>query len=252
MERPKHIGVDAFFAERDRLLSDYDKARKQTSDDAVKTAHGNVAESLTRRWLSSFLPKRFGVCKGFMITTNLSFEGPLDEWDILIYDAIESPVSYTREGADGEQRRAIPVEHVRAVIEVKATLTPSMAKLATGKLAMLRQYCGINSDSAYPQYLTHPFVCAAVFFETRLNNPSEYGRALKELTRIYQERPIIPLMGALVLRSQRNPDHSACLEPLWGNATTDFPNLPDMSSRFAVPNGPYGVFGTLEPIPKPL
>ena len=62
-KRPKHIGVDSFFAERKKLLNAYDEAKQQTADDAVKTEHGVTGEAEIRKWLQSFLPKRFGVCK---------------------------------------------------------------------------------------------------------------------------------------------------------------------------------------------
>ena len=83
----------------------------------------------------------------------------------MIYDAIKSPVLFTRgSDANTEPRRAIPVEYVRAVIEVKATLTLAMAKKVVDKLLKLQHYSGLNGDDDYPQFLCSPFVCAAVFF----------------------------------------------------------------------------------------
>lgn len=248
-ERLKHVGVDSFFAERERLLNGYDEAKRQTADDAVKTEHGVAAEALLRKWLESFLPRRFGVCKGYIITTNLEYEGKLEEWDVLLYDAIESPVLFTR-GAEGEgvePKRAVPVEHVRAVIEVKATLTPAMAKKCADKLLKLEQYMGHNESPEYPKYVCNPFVCAAVFFETKVNSLHEYRQALDKLTLLYEHAPIIPFMGSLVLRSHRNPDHSGYLQPIWSDEPTSLP-LPDvfeMSSPFRFPDGKHGAFGTM-------
>ena len=59
-----HIGVEAILAERQQLLDAYDKAKAQSLDDAVRTEHGIVAEAVFRRWLATFLPKRFEVTKG--------------------------------------------------------------------------------------------------------------------------------------------------------------------------------------------
>jgi uncharacterized protein DUF6602 len=39
-------------------------------DDAVKTTHGLGAEAVYRDWLEGFLPKRFAVTQGYIITSN--------------------------------------------------------------------------------------------------------------------------------------------------------------------------------------
>ncbi len=85
MARLKHIGVDAFQAEREKLLDAFARAKKQASDDTVKTEHGNVGEAAFRIWLEGFLPKRYGVTKGYIITRSLEYDGGLEEWDVLIY-----------------------------------------------------------------------------------------------------------------------------------------------------------------------
>jgi len=244
-DRLKHVGVDSFFAERRKLLSDYDKARAQSSEDAVKTDHGTAAEALTRKWLESFLPKRFGVCKGYIITADLGYHGPLEEWDVIIYDAMESPILFTRgeERGNGIERRAIPIEHVRAVLEVKATLTSANAKKCSDKLLKIQQYIGQNQSEAYPQFLCPPFTCAAIFFETKLDTFAEYRRALDNLTVLYRSQ--IPFMGGLVLRSERNADHSGYLDIL----ATEHPMLEEeiweRSSTFNVRNGLIGTVGSM-------
>lgn len=243
-ERRKHIGVDSFFAERGKLLSDYDKAKKQTADDAMKTDHGNVAEGLTRRWLETFLPKRFGVCKGYIITTNLAFQGDLEEWDILIYDATESPTLFTRGGSgNGEERRAIPIEHVRAVVEVKATLTPENAVKCANKLLKIDEFIGTNQSAEYPQYLCPPFVCTAVFFETKVRTFSEYRSALDSLAKLYQNQ--IPFMGSLILRSERNNDHSGYVDIIASESPMLEEEIWERSSTFNLPSGLFGTIGTM-------
>lgn len=247
-ERLKHIGVDSFFAERDKLLNAYDEAKKQASDDAVKTEHGVTGEAAVRKWLQSFLPKRFGVCKGYIITINRELEGALEEWDVLVYDAMESPVLFTRGPGDAdnaEAKRAIPVEHVRAVVEVKATLSPTMAKKCTDKLLKLEQFLGDNRDSEYPLYLSDPFVCAALFLETKVDTLSQYRQALDNLAVLYQRESMIPFMGGLVLRSQRNREHSGYLLPMLSDEPTPFPDVFEMSSDFKYHDGTHGTFGTL-------
>jgi len=248
IKRLKHIGVDSFFAERKKLLDAYDHAKQQANEDQVKTDHGIAAEALVRDWLRAFLPQRFGVCKGHIITSNLNYEGQLEEWDVIIYDAIESPILYTREIKDqheSEKRRAIPVEYVRAVIEVKATLTPAMVKKSTTKLIKLQQFIGANTSNAYPQYLCHPFVCTAIFFETNVKNLKEYRKALDNFIPVLNSTPMLPFMGALVLRSQREPSHSGYLQGVLSEQQMSWPDVFEMSSEFQYPNGKYGTFGCL-------
>jgi len=54
------------------------------------------------------------------------YEGPIEEWDIVIYDQLESPVLYVNNLPDPV--RAIPVEHVRGVVEVKSTFRRDMTR----------------------------------------------------------------------------------------------------------------------------
>jgi hypothetical protein len=247
-KRLKHIGVDSFFAERKKLLDAYDHAKQQASEDQVKTDHGIAGEALVRDWLRSFLPQRFGVCKGYIITPNLDYEGELEEWDIIIYDAIESPILYTREikgHHESEKRRAIPVEYVRAVVEVKATLTPAMVKKSTKKLLKLQQFIGVNTSDAYPIYLCHPFVCTAIFFETNVRDLKEYRRALDNFIPVLNSIPTLPFIGALVLRSQRERSHSGYLQAMQSEQQMSWPDVFEMSSEFQCPNGTCGSFGCL-------
>jgi hypothetical protein len=246
MERKKHIGVDSFFAERKRLLDAYDTAKAQATDDAVKTEHGFVAEDLAREWLVSFMPKKFGVCKGYIITHSLEYTGDLEEWDIIIYDALEAPILFTRQTSDGAsrgERRAIPVEHVRGVLEVKATLSPQAAELSVNKLKKLRHFMGTNTSPNYPKFLCSPFVCAALFFETRVRNLSDYRRALDCLSTLMQEEPQVPLIGGLILRSQREHEHSGYLTFLKGEQPVDLADALEMSTGFQYPDGKFGAFG---------
>lgn len=240
-----HIGVDSFFAEREKLLAGYAIAKKQTSDDAVKTEHGNTAEFLARKWLQSFLPKRFGVCKGYIITHCVYIkERELEEWDIIIYDAIESPILFTR-GTDSELRQAIPIEHVRAVIEVKAALTPDAAKRSADKLLKLERYMGNNDNDFYPEFICNPFVCAALFFETNVKELKDYQKALAQLSQFYRKN--LPFMGSLILKSQAEPDHSGYLQMFEDNGfiSADNPLRKEMSSFFAEDGKPmlFGTFG---------
>jgi hypothetical protein len=246
MERLKHIGVDSFFTEKKHLLDTFDSAKQKGSDDAVKTDHGFVAENSIRNWLRSFLPKRFGVCKGYIITHDLEYAGPLEEWDVVVYDAIESPILFTREASDGDdhvERRAIPVEYVRSIVEVKSALNPKSTKEVVKKLRKLKPFLGKNESPDYSKYLCSPFICSAIFFETNVRSLSEYRKSLDNLASLFTEQAVIPFIGAFVLRSQKEPSHSGWLRPLISETPIDFPNIMEMSSKFEYQDGSHGAFG---------
>ncbi|SRR6266851_307153 len=116
MAKTEHVGLTALDAERSKLLKEYDTAVEQAGDDPVKTEHGVSCEAHFRTFLEQFLPKKYGVTKGYIITPDLNYAGPLEEWDIIIYDAMESPVLFVRRTKEEEERagkRGIPVEYVR-------------------------------------------------------------------------------------------------------------------------------------------
>lgn len=155
---------------------------------------------------------------------------------------------YTRElkgQLESEKRRAIPVEYVRCVIEVKATLTPAMVKKSTRKLLKLQNFIGTNVSRAYPEHLVPPFVCTAIFFETKVKNLKEYRRALDNFIPVLNSTPMLPFIGALVLRSQREELHTGYLQAMQSKEQMSWHDAFEMSSEFKYPNGNYGVFGAM-------
>lgn len=238
MDRFKHIGVDAFQTMRKKLLYDYEVAKDQTHDDAAKVEHGNVGESVVRNWLEEFLPKRFGVCKGYIITKNLDYSGPLEEWDIIIYDALESPILFNRDA-----KKAIPIEYVRGVIEVKSTLNNKSAKKAEQKLRKLQKFIGENNSQEYPDFLTIPFITAMIFFEIDAKNFKQYRASLDSIAKVYQQDKLLPFMGALVLKSSKNPNHSGYLNAVFGDAPVLKEPVFEMSTPFKYSTDDFGYFG---------
>ena len=164
IKRFRHIGVQAFLAERQGLLHSYDKAKLQMGDDYVKTDHGNVAENVFRNWLNSFLPKRFAATKGYIITPNLEHNIPLEEWDIIIYDALEAPILFSKESSN----QAIPIEYVRGVLEVKATLNPENTSRATKKLLKLKSFI-LPYITIFNLLLCYPLPSYLITFQLLLN-----------------------------------------------------------------------------------
>lgn len=125
---PLHVqmptqGWRQFLTARTRMLAAYDIAKDQGSNSSVKTRHGLVAEAEFRKWLSEFLPKRYGVTSGFIVSPGISGSEHMVHYDVIVYDQLESPILLVEDNPDssGQGRSlAIPVEYVRAVIEVKS------------------------------------------------------------------------------------------------------------------------------------
>lgn len=143
MAQTEHVGLTALEAEREKLLQEYDAAVLQAADDPVQTEHGVSCEAHFRTFLQQFLPRKYGATKGYIITPDLNYAGSLEEWDIIIYDAMESPVLFVRQNRDEHEqsgKRGIPVEYVRGIVEVKATLNKPMVTKVTNKLLKLRQF----------------------------------------------------------------------------------------------------------------
>ena len=71
-------GWKQILTERKEMLDAYDKALEQARSHEVETYHGKVAEAKFRKWLIGFLPKRFGVTAGYIVSSGLgSREKPL-------------------------------------------------------------------------------------------------------------------------------------------------------------------------------
>lgn len=214
MAQTEHVGLTALDAERSKLLQEYDAAVQQAGDDPVKTEHGVSCEARFRSFLAQFLPKKYGVTKGYIITPDLAYAGPLEEWDIIIYDALESPVLFvrtTQDDKDSAGKRGIPVEYVRGVIEVKATLNKASATKVTEKLLKLRRFDNRQPGDVSPKSSILPavFHAAAIFFETRVRDSLDFSMSLGALGPLWHDDPLNRFFGALILRGQTHPDRSA-------------------------------------------
>jgi hypothetical protein len=141
---PKQYGMfgwKEFHRNRNDILAEFDRAKAYNSSRPVRVEHGTAAEAELRRWLSSYLPGRFGVTSGYLIPDVVVASYELYHFDVIIYDALASPVLWidgNRDDAEQGKRRAIPAKYVRSVFEVKATLTAESATTAIVKLSQLK------------------------------------------------------------------------------------------------------------------
>src|SRR5438445_1384967 len=90
-------GWKQFLTSRKEMLDAFDRAREKAKSHEVETYHGKVAEAVFRKWLSDFLPKRYGVTAGYIISQGLSSKEKAPHYDVIIYDALNSPVLWVEE-----------------------------------------------------------------------------------------------------------------------------------------------------------
>ncbi|WP_316816623.1 DUF6602 domain-containing protein [Pedobacter nyackensis] len=196
-------GWKQFLTARTKMLMAYDIAKEQESNRQVKTRHGLVAEAEFRRWLSEFLPKRYGVTSGFIISPGISSSEYMVHYDVIIYDQLESPVLWVEDNPDSSEQGksfAIPVEYVRAVIEVKSSFNGKSVKQAVEQLSKLKPLLARVDppNSRGKLYLPANFFCATVFFELRKEDEKDFA-AMDELV---EATMIRRFFGGIILRAE--------------------------------------------------
>ena len=96
-------GWRQFLTARKSMLDAYDRARTQARAHQVETHHGRVAEAEFRRWLESFLPGRYGVCAGFIVSQGAGEDEKLPHYDVIVYDRLNAPVLWWEGTPDASQ-----------------------------------------------------------------------------------------------------------------------------------------------------
>lgn len=124
-------GWKQFLTSRKEMLDAFDRAREKARSHEVETYHGNVAESEFRKWLNSFLPKRYAVTSGYIVSPGLKSTDRTPHYDVIIYDSLDAPVLWVEDHPDlsAEGRSlAIPAEYVKAVLQVKSKFSSTTTK----------------------------------------------------------------------------------------------------------------------------
>lgn len=190
------FGWREFHRNRKDILAEFDRIAEQTLNRPVRTAHGTGVEAYLRKWLSDFLPKKFGVTSGYIIPNLYEDAGKLYHYDIIIYDALDSPVLWTEGNEDSSAQgrfRAIPAKHVVALYEVKARLTKGNVSDALEKLRQTSKF----SDQLHKFYS-----CGVVFIELKGADTNKES-ILAELS---SGKDVNGFTGGMVLRYEK--DHS--------------------------------------------
>jgi hypothetical protein len=183
-------GWKEFHRNRKDILSEFDKILEQTTNRPIQVAHGQGVEAYLRKWLSEFLPKKYGVTSGYIIPNLYEDSGKIYHYDIIIYNRLDAPVLWTEGNEDNSEQgkyRAIPAKHVVAVYEVKSRLTKHNVSEALNKLNQTKDF----SDQLHPFYS-----CGIIFIELKdSDNNSE--SIVKELIK---GKDIFGFSGGVVLR----------------------------------------------------
>lgn len=203
-------GWRQFLTARNEMLSAFDNARIHSEKKQVKVRHGIVAEAEFRKWLRNFLPKRYGVTAGYIISQGDPNSENLIHYDVIIYDRLESPVLWIDTSADfsGQGRSlAIPVEYVLAVFEVKSAFNKKSAKAAVQQLEKLKPFMAqVDPEEQLTKlYLPKNFFCATVFFELRKKDEQDFA-ALNELVKASALRGFY---GGFILRAETLDQNSS-------------------------------------------
>ncbi|WP_131538545.1 DUF6602 domain-containing protein [Pedobacter nototheniae] len=196
-------GWKQFLAAKTRMLAAYDLAKDLENNKLVKVRHGLVAEAEFRKWLSEFLPKRYAVTSGYIISPGISSKEHMVHYDVIIYDQLESPVLWVEDNPDSSgqgKSLAIPVEYVHVVFEVKSAFNRQSAKEAVDQLSKLKPLLARVDPptSRAKMYLPANFFCATVFFELRKEHDKDFA-AMDELVNATMIRRFY---GGTILRAE--------------------------------------------------
>jgi len=205
----KFIGTSAWeqaIGRKKEMLDAFDAGKRKAKGHEVQTYHGRVAEAAFRDWLNEFLPKRFGVTSGYVVSQGQRGEEKFPHFDVIIYNQLDAPILWVEghpDVSEGGKSRAIPAEYVRAILEVKSTFNSEEAKEAIEHLRDSESfYQGIDPpEERYKKYLPSDFFCAAVFFDA--NKADQRSQAvLNHLIPTYGPRNFY---GGIILRGEELP-----------------------------------------------
>jgi hypothetical protein len=196
-------GWRQFLTSRKEILDAFDRAKQKAKAHEVETFHGNVAEAELRKWLSGFLPKRYGVTPGYIVSPGLKSTEKTPHFDVIIYDEVDAPVLWIEDTPDASPQGrslAIPVEHVRGVLEVKSTFSSSNVQDAMTHLKDLLPLMGGPDDpqERYKLHLSPTFCCGLVFVE--LNEKDQFSETA--LAKLISGVELRGFFGGIILRGE--------------------------------------------------
>ncbi|HEX9503911.1 MAG TPA: DUF6602 domain-containing protein, partial [Patescibacteria group bacterium] len=178
-----------FITEKLAMLDTFERSKIQIVNRPTQTGKGPVAEAEFRQWLRQFLPKKYSVTSGYIIsqadtfTLRSKLKNKLLHYDVIIYDELNSPILWVESNSDSSEqgeKRAIPAEYVCGVLEVKSTFNEKNISDAFNKLDELAPLLAkINDENEpYRRYIRKEFYMGMVFFEYLKKDQEEHNQRL--------------------------------------------------------------------------
>lgn len=119
---------------RSSIFQEASKKLRQEFETLVSLPHmgekGKEAENILKKFLEGHLPKRFGICSGFILDRD---DNVSRQTDVIVYDSNNCPVLETF-----EDNLIIPHDNTAAIIEVKSNLTYKDIIDAADKIAHVK------------------------------------------------------------------------------------------------------------------
>jgi Domain of unknown function (DUF6602) len=230
-------GWKQFLTARKIMLDSFDKARILSRSHKVETSHGNVAEAEYRNWLNKFLPKKYGVTSGYIISPGISDLEKLPHYDVIIYEHLESPILWIENSPDATKHGyslAIPAEYVKGIIEVKSVFKKSTVESAIKHLSELKRLLsGIDDPKDnFKLYLPSDFFCGLAFFELRKEN--QFDKTV--LQKMFNGYAIKGFQGGVILRGEGHSKQATGILGL-GSSETVCKNSTTQKHRNSLLNG---------------
>ncbi len=196
------FGWREFHNTRKEILAEFNRSKGYNLNRPVRTEHGNAGEAALRKWLSDYLPKKYGVTSGYIVPDIMTTEYKLYHFDLLIYDQVNAPILWIDgdyDSSDQGKKRAIPAKHINAAFEIKASLTVPSAREALKKLSEFNEL---------KEHLPHYFSCGAIFFDfdASLTNNQNI------LPKLIPTSQIIGYWGGLVLHCSLDEEMTGLIE----------------------------------------
>jgi hypothetical protein len=124
---------------------------------------GSEAEGILREFLKAKLPRRFDVGSGIVVGSGGAISR---QSDLIIYDAMNSPVYRT-----GERLQILPRDNVAAIIEVKSKLNKEELKDAAAKIAAVKKIkatpiCGVDQPVTFSPIITTSILGCVFAFDS--------------------------------------------------------------------------------------
>src|SRR5713226_7130936 len=201
-------GWSQFTTQKVKMVSDFRIFKEMSDNRPTETDKGKYAEALFRDWLEQFLPAKYGVTSGYIISQRDSFlprnalKGKLRHYDVIIYNRLDSPILWTESSPDHSMSgriRAIPAEYVHGVLEVKSTFNAKNIADAFKKLNELAPLLEIeDNNEPYKQYIPSDFYMGMIFFEL----PEKEQGNLQLLNKLMPANFLRGFFGGIILSAE--------------------------------------------------